>query len=154
LSSKTNTSQLKKHLKYWIFVLLFCYGLTTGMHYLLRPLWFDKSYEHTDLATFEMFYTILLLPLILVRVIYRVTKKLDKRNWFFISAAIICSCIYLSAQLHFLNWADSVGSRDHPDNETLMVMAFEWQVGLIITLIGLTICFVRLYRKKKAVRSE
>ena len=61
---------------------------------------------------------------------------------------MICSCIYISAQLGFLNWADSIGSRQNPDNETLMVVAFEWQVGLIATLIGLTICFVRLYKKK------
>jgi hypothetical protein len=137
-------------IKYLTFVLLFSYGLTTGIHYLLRPLWFDKSEEHAGLTTFEMFLTMVFLPLVLVTTIYWVTKKMDKRNWFFLAAIIICSCIYLSARLHFLNWADAVGSRDHPDNETLMVMAFEWQVGLIVTLIGLIICFVRLYRKKKA----
>jgi hypothetical protein len=152
-SLKTDTSQLKNHFKYWTFVLLFSYGLTIGIHYLLRPLWFDKSDEHTSLTTFEMFFTIALLPVALVTTIYWVTKKLDKKNWFFLSSIIICSCIYLSARLHFINWADSIGSRTHPDNETLMVMAFEWQVGLIVTLIGLTICFVRLYRKKKAVLS-
>lgn len=142
---------LKNHFKYWTFVLLFCYGLTIVAHYLLRPFWFDKNKEHTSFTTFEMFFTIIILPLALVTTIYWLTKKLDKRDWFFLPSIIICSCIYISARLHFINWADSIGSRTHPDNETLMVIKFEWQVGLIVTLIELTICFMRLYKKKKTV---
>ncbi|WP_423149773.1 hypothetical protein [Rubrolithibacter danxiaensis] len=149
MASLKDTSQLKNHFKYWTFVLLLTYGLTITIQYLLRPLWFIKSDEHTGLAMFQTMFTILLLPIILVTIVYWLTKKFDKRNWFFLSAIIICSCIYISARLGFLNWADSIGSREHPDNETLMVVAFEWQVGLIVTLIGLTICFVRLYRNKK-----
>ena len=127
--------------------MLFSYGLTTSVQYLLRLLWFLKSYEHTGVALFDIFFTILLLPVSLVATNYWVTKKLDKKNWFVLTGIIICSCIYLSARLGFLNWADSVGSRVHPDNETLMVTAFEWQAGLIVTLIGLIICFVKFYRK-------
>jgi hypothetical protein len=141
---------MKDHLKYWAFVLLFSYGLTTSVQYLLRPFWFQKS-DHFDLASLEMFFTTFFLPISLVTTVYWVTKKLDKKNWFSIAAVIICSCIYLSARLGFLNWADSVGSRDHPDNDTLVVVAFEWQGGLIVTSIGLVICFVKLYRKRKPI---
>ena len=62
---------------------------------------------------------------------------------------IICSCIILSSRLHFLNWADSVGSRDKPDLETLEVIGFERDLGLVVTSIGLIIIFVRLYKKRK-----
>ena len=153
MASLKDTSQLTKHFKYWTLVLLLCYGLTFGIEYLVRPLWFVKSEEHTGLAEFQMFFTIILLPILLVTTVYWLTKKFDKQKWFFLSAIIICSCIYISAQLGFINWADSVGSRTNPDSATLMVVAFEWQVGLIITLIGLTICFVRIYRKKKIALS-
>jgi hypothetical protein len=47
---------MKGHIKYWAFILLFSYGLTIGMHYLLRPIWFDKNIEH-------MFIPVMLTPL-------------------------------------------------------------------------------------------
>jgi len=50
---------------------------------------------------------------------------------FTIHAFIICSCIIISAKLGFLNWADSTGSREKPDNKTLKVVAFEEQAGII-----------------------
>jgi hypothetical protein len=144
---------LKNHFKYWTFVLVFCYGLTVGVQYLLRPLWFIKSEEHTGLAMFETVLTIFILPVALVTTVYWVTKKFDKKNWFLLSGVIICSCIYISAQLDFLNWADSIGSRQHPDNETLMIVALEWQAGLVVTAVGLIICLVRLYWKRKKISS-
>lgn len=140
---------MKNHLKYWAFVLLFCYGLTLGVHYILRPFWFSETDDHSGLTSFELFFTIALLPFVLVTTIYWVTKKLDKKKWFSLAAIIILSCIYLSARLHFINWADSVGSRENPDIETTAVIAFERLVGSIVTIIGLIICFFRLYRKKK-----
>jgi hypothetical protein len=93
-----------------------------------------------------------ILPFVSVTSVYWVTKKFKKKNWFVVSALIICGCIYFSAHLGFLNWADSVGSRTHPDFETLEVVALERLVGLIVTFIGLTVCFVRIYRKKKAIK--
>ena len=145
---------MKKDFKYWILIFSVCYGLTILVELLLRPFWFVKSEEHTDLAIFQMFFTIILLPIILVTTIYYLTKKFDKEKLFLIPAILVCSCIYISAQLGFINWADSIGSRTNPDSETLMVVAFEWQVGLIVTLIGLTICFVRIHKKKKIAVSQ
>ena len=121
--------------------------------YLLRPFWFIKSEEHTGLAMFEMIFTILVLPITLVVAVYLATKKFDKRKWFLLTVPVICSCIYVSSRLGFYNWADSVGSRQHPDNETLMVVALEWQAGLIVTILGLTICLVRLYWKRRKIAS-
>jgi len=135
--------------KYWLFVFSFSYGVTISVECILRQFWFYKSEELTNLALFQLFFSIFLLPFILVTTNYYITKKLSKRNLFPFTAVIICSCIYLAAKIGFLNWADSVGSRIHPDNETLMVVALEWQTGILIALIGLTICFIRLYRKKK-----
>ena len=127
---------------------MFCYGFTVAVEYLLRQFWKIKRTEYTDLALFQMFFTIILLPLFLVIFSYIITKKFEKRKWFFLTGIIICSCIYLSAQIGFFNWADHVGSRENPDTETLMVVNFEWQVGLIVTLIGLIISYIRLYIKK------
>jgi hypothetical protein len=144
---------MKNHLKYWTFVLFFCYGVTVAIQYLLRPFWFIKSEEHTSLATFEILLTIFILPVVLVTTIYWATKKFDKKNWFFLSSIIIFSCIYISAQLGFLNWADSIGSRQHPDNETLMIVALEWQAGFAVATVGFIICLVRLYWKRKIISS-
>ena len=36
---------MKKNLTYWILILLTTYGLTFGIEYLVRPLWFIKGEE-------------------------------------------------------------------------------------------------------------
>jgi hypothetical protein len=135
-----------------MYILIICYGLTIGGQFLLRPLWFiNESEPQTDLSEFEILFTIFLLPIALVTIVYWLTKKLNRRKWFLLSSIIICSCVYISAHLGFLNWADSVGSRKHPDNETLMIVNFEWQAGLIVTAVGVIACLVRLYRKRAKI---
>jgi membrane protease YdiL (CAAX protease family) len=96
-----------------------------------------------------LFFTVAVLPVALVTTNYWLAKKYDTAKFFILNAIIICSCIVISARLHFLNWADSIGSRTHPDGETLEVIAFERSVGLIVTIIGLIIVFVRIYQKQK-----
>jgi len=137
------------HNKYWTLVLLFNYGLTIGIHYLLRPLWFAGTDEHTGLTSFELFFTVALLPVALVMTNYWLAKKNNTKKLFILNAIMICSCIVISARLHFLNWADSIGSRTHPDGETLEVFAFERSLGLIVTIVGLIIVFIRIYQKRK-----
>ena len=139
---------MKKHLKYWPLVLTISCGLTFGFHYLLRPVWFEKRGEHTSLTTIEMVFTIAILPFILVLLNYKLTKRFDTRHFFIITALIICSCIIISSRLHFLNWADSIGSRTNPDADTLEVMGFERGVGLLVSTIGIILSFIRLYSKK------
>jgi len=148
-TSLNGSLKLTKPLKYWALILLFSYGLTVAIHYLLRPLWFDGTDEHTSLTTFEMLFTIVILPVFLVTINYRLAKRYDTRHFFTINAVIICSCVFLSSKLHFLNWADSIGSRDKPDSETLEVVAFEQSIGLRVSVIGLILAFVRLYTKRK-----
>jgi len=149
VASLNDNSYLIKHLKYWTLILLISFGLTIGFHYLLRPYWFDKADEHTNLTTLESIFTIALLPILLVTINYLLAKKFDTRKLFVINAIIICSCIILSSRLHFLNWADSIGSRDKPDLETLEVIGFERDLGLIVTTVGLIIIFFRVYKKRK-----
>lgn len=140
---------MKKHLKYWTLIILLSYGPTFGIHYLIRPFWFDETDDHSGLSISEMLITILFLPLYLVVFNYIAAKKYETKAFFFFNAAIIVSCIYISSRLHFLNWADSVGSRENPDFETKEVIALEQMLGLIIAVIGLTIAFFQLYTKKK-----
>jgi len=134
--------------------LLVSFGLTVGVHYLCRPFWFNTSADDTNLTIFEMFFTIAILPFSLVAFNYWLTKKFDIARLFIINAVIICSCIIISARLHFLNWADSVGSRTHPDNETLIVVAFERDLGLVIAVIGLIVAFVKLHRRRKLYKAS
>ena len=141
-----------KHIKYWTLVLLFNYGLTIGVHYLLRPFWFDGSDEHTNLTTFELLFTVAILPFSLIAANYWLSKRFDTLKLFIVNAVTIYTCIFISSRLHFLNWADSVGSRAHPDGETLAIIAFERDLGLLTTTVGLIIVFVRVYRKKKRLQ--
>jgi hypothetical protein len=143
---------LIKYIKYSTLVLLFNYGLTIGVHYLLRPLWFDGSEDHTNLTTCELFFTVAILPFSLITANYWLAKRFDTLKLLIVNAVTIYTCIFISSRLHFLNWADSIGSRTHPDGETLAVIAFETDVGLLTTTIGLILVFVRLYRKKKRLQ--
>lgn len=142
---------MKNHLQYWALVLVFSYGCTIGIQYLFRPFWFIKSDTLTGLSLCEMVWTIIILPIVLVTAVYLITKRYNKKNWFLLSSVIICSCIYLSAQLDFFNWADSIGSRQNPDYETLNIVRLEWQAGLIVTFPGLIVSLVRLYRKRETI---
>src|SRR5580658_7349349 len=84
MASLGKTTNLRNHFKYWTYILIFCYGLTISVQYLLRPFWFiNNSGEHTGLAMIETFFTIFLLPIALVTTVYWLTKKLNKRKWFF-----------------------------------------------------------------------
>lgn len=148
-ASKKTLHKLTNHWKYWILVLLFNYGLTIGIHYLLRPLWFDGTDEHTGLTSFELLFTVVVLPVALVTINYWLAKKNNATKFFILNALMICSCIVISARLHFLNWADSIGSRTHPDSGTLEVIAFERSLGLVVTVIGLIIVLIRIYQKGK-----
>ena len=138
---------MSNHLKYWLLVLTISYGLTFAVQYGIRPLWFAKKSDFTYLPIFALCFTSLLLPFLSLSTIYFATTKMNKRKYFGISALIVFSCVYLSARLGFLNWADSVGSRTHPDTETLMIVAFERDIGFIVTAIGVAIAFIRLYKK-------
>ena len=102
-----------------------------------------------------MMITMFVLPLYLVVMNYSLAKKFSKlTSVFVINAVIIISCIWLSSYLHFKNWADSIGSWNSPDSETIEVMSFEKTVGTILSLIGLAIIFVRVIIKNKKLTSQ
>lgn len=128
-----------KQFKYWAVIILVSYIPTIGFHYLMRPFWFNKTADHTSVTTFEMVFTILFLPIYLIIINYLLSKR-NLIKWLFVfNAVIICSCVLISSRLHFLNWADSVGNRENPDNDTREVVAFEEQAGLLVTEIGIVI---------------
>ena len=80
---------------------MFNYGLTIGTHYLLRPLWFDGTEYHTGLTSFELFFTVAILPIALVATNYWLAKSKNATKLIIVNAIIIGSCIVISAQLHF-----------------------------------------------------
>jgi len=140
---------MKRSLIYWTIILLCNYGVTMAVHYSLRQIWFAGPNDNTSLTTIETLFTIAVLPTFLVIANYWLGKKYDLIKYFLLNAAMICSCIFLSSRLHFFNWADSVGSRIHPDQDTLDVMALETFFGLVVTTIGLIIVFVRVFYNKR-----
>jgi ABC-type protease/lipase transport system fused ATPase/permease subunit len=142
--------KMNKELKYWIYVIILSYLPTIGFHFIIRPMWYKGVDYFTDATTMETLFTIIFMPLYLVVTNYLLFKKHNKTNIsFIINCIIILSCVFISTSLHFKNWADSIGSWDNPDTETIMVMNFERTAGIVVSVIGLTIVFVRLWNKNK-----
>ena len=96
----------------------------------------------------QLLFTILFLPIFLVKINYRIAEKYSIKWLFILNAIVICSSIFLSAKLGFLNWADSVGRRDNPDGETLMIVSLEAQGGMFVAIMGVVIAFGKLWRTK------
>jgi len=132
-------------------VLLISLGGTFGVHYLCRPFWMDLMADHSGVSIFESSFTIVLLPIFLLIINYRMAKRFSATNTFFINAVIVFACVLISAQLHFKNWADTVGSHTNPGDDVLHSLTFERILGLVVTAIGTAIAF---YKINKARRSQ
>lgn len=136
-----------KGIIYWILVLILSFVPTIGFHFMLRPNWYKGVDSFTSATTTEMFFTIVLLPIYLIVANYLLAKKFgNAREVFILNGIVILSCIIISTHFHFKNWADSIGSYDNPDGETLAVMNFERTAGIIVSLIELVIVFFRIRR--------
>jgi hypothetical protein len=145
----------KKEALYWILILTLSYGPTIGFHYLIRPNWYKGVDSFTSATTTEMFFTIVLLPVYLIVVNYLLAKKFGNATEVFVlNGMIILSCIVISTHLHFKNWADSIGSYDSPDFETLGVMDFERTAGIVVSLIGLVIVYLRIRNRLVAKQNN
>lgn len=141
---------MTKEIKYWTYVVLLSYAPTIGLHFLTRPMWYKGVDYFTNATTIETLSTIIFIPLYLIVINYLLFKKYNKTiTSFIVNSLIIISCVFISTFLHFKNWADSIGSWDNPDTETIMVMDFERTCGIIISAIGLAIVFIRLWNKNK-----
>lgn len=140
---------MTKQLTYWILIILYSYIPTIGVHYLIRPYWFEKGSDHTSTTSFELFFTMILLPVYLVAGHFILSKKYRTERYFAVNALLILSSIAISAYLHFLNWADSVGNRSNPDAGTRAVMTFEVTTGSIIAMIGIALAYYRHYKKSQ-----
>jgi hypothetical protein len=139
---------IEKQMTYWLKIFLFSFVPTIGINLLTRPLWSDYVGTNTSLAAFSVILTTGLLPIYLLIVNYYFAKKRKADN-FIINSVIIVSCIWLSAYFHFINWADSVGSRSNPDGGTEAIMSFEQWIGTIVVIIGSIIGHFSLARQNK-----
>jgi hypothetical protein len=143
---------MAKHLKYWTLVVIISFGVTIGVHYLFRPLWFSNTGDHSHLSIVETSFTVVLLPVILLIVNYRLTKKFAIKTSFIINAIIILSCVVIATGLQFRNWADSVGSSTHPGEETLKGVTRERTVALIVAAIGILLTYFKLSKERRLER--
>ena len=140
---------LRNNFKYWTIVILLSYGSTVGIHLIVRPMWFNGSDSVTSATIIEGLITMLFLPIYLVVTNYIAAKKRKKTNWlFFFNGIIIVTCILISTEIHLRNWLKSTGYKS-VDSGTKAVMDFERNIGIIVTLIGLSIVYFRIRNNNK-----
>ncbi len=146
---------MNKEIKYWFCVFFLNYFPVIGFHFSIRPMWYKGVDSFTDATFVETLFTIILLPIYLVVINYLLFKWSNKTiRSFILNFFIVLSCIFLSTFLHFKNWANSIGSWDNPDTETIMVMDFERTWGTIVSTIGFSILFYRIWHKNKFKQSR
>jgi C4-dicarboxylate transporter len=134
--------------KYWLIIILFSLVPTYLVHILIKPMWGKTTESFTTATTIESVVTIFFLPLFLAIFHYFIAKKYKiKPLLFIVNAIIVLFCIWLSAHLHFENWANSIGNKLNPDNGTIEVIGFTRGLGYIISLIGLLIGFAKLKKQ-------
>lgn len=139
-----------KDVKYWCLIIVLSYSPTILVHYAVRPMWFKSVEFHTSASLFELFFTMLLLPIYLTVVNYLIAKNYSKlTKSFFLNAIIILSCIIISSELGLKNWTDSIGSAN-PDAETQGLVDFERFVGISVCLLGFIIIYFLIRRKTKS----
>ena len=151
-AKRTNQMEKKeiKEIIYWIIVVIINYVPTFGLHLLVRPMWYKGQESCTSASGIELIFTILILPLYLIITNYYLAKMHKKLNILFIlNGIIIFTCIFISAHLSFVNWADSIGSYNTDDYETLGLIDLERNSGIVLSSIGLLIIYLRVRYKVK-----
>ena len=131
---------------YYLKIALYSLLPTIGVNLVTWPFWGNNIDTNTGLATFSIILTIGLLPLYLLTINYFFAKKY-KVNRFILNGLLIVACIWLSSYFHFLNWADSIGSRSNPDAGTQAVISFEQWTGTIVVVIGTFIGHLNLIKQ-------
>jgi hypothetical protein len=137
---------------YWAIVIIFSLIPTVIFHLVMKEFWKDCGEACTSVTSFELMFTIAILPIYLLIINAYLIEKGSKNPFsFLINLGIICFSIYISAQMHFENWVSSVGSRGHVDTGTKMILNLEILVGTIVSVIGgIIIIFRLLLHNKKA----
>ncbi len=135
-------------MRYELKVLLVNFSISIGVNLIMRPFWFNDIDAKTDLAIFSTTFTIFLLPFLLLLVNYSLSKKY-KITSFVYSAIIIVLSVWLSSYFHFINWADSVGSRSNPDGGTEAITSLEKIGGSLFALFFSVIIHFALREKKE-----
>ena len=137
-------------IKYWGLVFLISLISTYVVHLLIKPIWGTNIDNNTLATTIESLTTILILPLYLSIVNVLIAKNYNvKYQFFIINVVLVLFCVWLSAYLHFENWANSIGDKLNPDNATLEVMGLTKLAGYIVSTVALSTAFFYLRRFQK-----
>ncbi|RRJ87118.1 hypothetical protein [Flavobacterium macacae] len=140
----------KMQIKYWGLVFLISLISTYVVHLLIKPIWGTNIDNNTLATTIESLTTILILPLYLSIVNVLIAKNYNvKYQFFIINVVLVLFCVWLSAYLHFENWANSIGDKLNPDNATLEVMGLTKLAGYIVSTVALSTAFFYLRRFQK-----
>lgn len=137
-------------MNYWKRILLYSFVPTIGIHLLFMPLWFLESFQTSAKATSaEMAIDVLLIPVYLLKSHYNNSEEFMQFRHYSLNVLIIMICVPLSCFLHYFNWAISIGSFSSPDKETVQMTIFEFLAATAVTLIGLAISLIAIWRSKR-----
>ena len=133
---------------YWLKIALWSVIPTLIVHLIFGVLWMSNPMGSDVIISctiLELATTMLVLPIYLVIVNYRLAKKhKKKRKSFFVNTLIILICILFSQYLHLLNWSLKTGNSLGSDRETVGVTALGILSGTIVALIGVIIAICNL----------
>ena len=126
----------KTEIKYWFLIIVLSYGVVYLSHLLVGPIWLHGKNNSGLAPVVEGLLGILILPTYLVRMNYTFAKKHKKsKRSFFINAAIIISCAFLSGYMNLEHCIKIMQPGDY--NVTMDILAVETGLAIIISLVGI-----------------
>lgn len=137
-------------IKYWSLIIILSYLPTISVHYIVRPAWYNGIDSYSSATSFELLFTVLILPIYLVVINYFIARKFSKLTvLFLLNAVMIISCIIISTRLHLKNWTDSIGTTP-PDYGTEALMDFERFIGIGVSILGFIIIYFIIRKEAKS----
>ena len=138
---------MTRDIKYWLTIVVLNFIPIFVIQKTLGLFWSSNSQTNTKLAILNLLLTIVIVPFVLIVLNYNTAKKYSER-YFIINGLLICCAVTLCAHLGFINWAESVGNYNNPDQETVGVVSFEKLAGIVLTVIGTTMGQISINKKK------
>lgn len=116
-------------------------------HFFVRPLWIPHSPSLKYVTLFEVFYTLLILPILLLIL----NKKLYPQYKFkpFINFGLIFTAILLSNHFHYQNFANMTGHGEDPDIGTKILSIVVPIIAILITGTSIAVSFYKQRKRQK-----
>jgi len=130
-----------------VYILLLLVSIAISLaiipHYLVKPFWTMTSPYLVYATLFEMAYTMLILPILLLYISKKIKPSFN--HYFVIRWILIVFAIVLSNHFHAQNFDDMTGRGDDPDIGTKILFYAVPAIGILIVSISIA----RGYFKQK-----